>query len=64
MFTAKSLESRNVVPDIMKVNESHEIRAMQLPHAIGTHIRGRTDSSSLWAIINVNGTYLYDINSM
>lgn len=57
MFTAKTLEPRNVILNIMRAIETHEIQGMQLPQAIQTHFYGRTDSSPVWVIIDGNGTY-------
>jgi hypothetical protein len=59
MFTVKDLQPRNVVPDIMKVIESHEIQSIPLPIAVRKYFQGRTDSSPVWVIINGNGYYIH-----
>lgn len=59
MFTANSLEPRNILPDIMKVIECHEIRSMQLPQAVYKIFRGHRESSPVWVLVNGNGTYIH-----
>lgn len=59
MFTAYSVEPRNILPDILRSIEYHEIQSIQLPCAIRDLFQGRRDSSLVWAIIDGNGTYVY-----